>query len=78
MSSNVWSSRITIRAKCKRLNCPKGMSALSGSRSPGARFIEASNWRSSASRDGVIAARIMKLDCGVIAAYSKTSSPVGS
>ena len=27
---------------------------------------------------GSMVARIMKLDCGVIADYSKTSSPVGS
>ena len=45
---------------------------------PGASFIESSSRRSSASRSGSTGARTMKLDCGVIARYSKTSSPVGS
>ena len=41
-------------------------------------MLDASGLRSSASRSGFTAARTMKLDCGVIPRYSKTSSPVGS
>ena len=44
------------------------MEGLSGLTRPGAWFIEASNWRSSAPRAGMIGARIMNWLCGVMVA----------
>src|ERR1039458_3182667 len=43
MSSGVWSSRITNRAKWRFSNLPKGTSGLAKFTWPGAKFIVASN-----------------------------------
>src|ERR1700674_2064058 len=54
------------RAKCRLSNFANGISALFAFTRPGPSFMDASNARSSFSRDGTIGARTMKLDCGVI------------